>query len=141
MAAHEDEIIALLADPDKALRVWYDRFMTTDDPELILAGEPVPSARRIAEIFDRWVRRSRDQIRRAVCPEYISLSQRNREIGEIGVIATVSTALGSLHFPIGVDPVVTAVILVSRRSLDDLCGGQPPTEPPTQPPPEPIESP
>ncbi len=137
MAAREDEIIALLADPDKALRVWYDRFMTTDDPELILAGEPVPPVRRIAEIFDRWVRRSRGQIRRAVCPEYISLSQRNRELGEIGVIAAVSTALGSLHLPFGVDPVVTAVILVSRRSLDGLCDGQQPT----QPPPEPIESP
>lgn len=126
MAVDEDAQ-SLMEDPDEALRRWYQTFMAPANDESTLTGGPLPPLSQIGEIFDQWFERRRADLRTALCEKlhYAQLHQHKRESLEITTIAVVSAALISSHLAGQVDPVATAVLLMSRRSLDRLCDDSP----------------
>lgn len=79
---------------------------------------------QIGEIFDQWVERRQADLRAVLCDKlrYVKLRQGARETVEITTVAVVSAALISSHLAGQIDPVATAAVLMSRRSLDRLCG-------------------
>lgn len=122
--------MALLENQDETLARWFRSFMSTEEPDLILTGGQ-PSAGRVGEVFDRWCRRSREQLRRLLCDQlrYRTLTADQRSYGEVATVAVVAACLVASPLPQAVDPVATAVLLVTRRSLDGLCDGAPPAAP------------
>lgn len=125
MQANDEDIARLLDNSDETLQRWYERFLSEEDSELILAGGESPPPDRIREIFDRWFDRRRNLLRVLLCGRlgYGSLSSGKRTTGEIAVIAVVSSILASSPLPEAVDPLLTATILVGRHKLDRLCDG------------------
>jgi len=123
---NDDEIRKLLDDSDQALRQWYISVTPTKNPELVLTGGAGPSSSRMREIFDGWVARRRDALRTIICEDlgYSKLSRKARQISEISIVASVSSALAVSPWKDQIDPLATAAILVSTRALDTLC---PPT--------------
>lgn len=119
----EDHIRILLEDPALALRQWYVSMTPTKDPDLVLTGGVGPSERRIREIFDTWVTRRREDLKLLVCERlrYAKLSEDTKNFGQIGLIAAVSSALSASSLGSQIDPVATAVILVSTQVLNRLC--------------------
>jgi hypothetical protein len=122
-AVADENVEALIEDPDEALRQWYRGFMAPAGEGNVLTGGPIPPIGQIGEIFDRWLERRQDQLRVAICEKlrYAQLNSNKREAVEISTVAVVSAALLSTHFAAQIDPVATAVVLLSRRSLDRLC--------------------
>lgn len=123
--AEDAEARSLLEDPDEALRRWYQTFMAPANSESTLTGGPLPALGQIGNIFDQWFDRRRADLRLLLCEKlrYARLHEHGRESLEIATIALVSTVLVSSHFVGQADPVATAVLLISRRSLDRLCDG------------------
>lgn len=119
----DEDFQALIADPDRALEQWYQGFMSPANGESTLTGGPLPSFNRIGVIFEQWVERRRDELRSLLCEKlrYIQLQPARREAMEIAVVAAVSALIASSHLANQVDPVATAALLLSRRSLDGLC--------------------
>jgi hypothetical protein len=106
-----------------ALVQWYEKYMAPDeDPELILAGIPIPPASRIAEIFHRWFDNNQAYLHALLCEKvrYGTISDSIRDKGEIATIAAVAVVLASSGHA-EVDPIATAVLLVTRKYLDQLC--------------------
>jgi hypothetical protein len=129
LQASDEDIAKLLNDQDVTLEQWFDRFMVTEEPDLVLAGGERPPPHRIREIFDRWFERSQDRLRHLLCGRlgYGELSQAERSTREITVVAVVASAIAVSPMPEAVDPMLTAALLVSRQKLDTLCDGyQPP---------------
>lgn len=114
----------LIDDPDEALQRWYQTFMTSANDESTLTGGLLPPLSQIGEIFDQWVERRQADLRAVLCDKlrYVKLRQGARETVEITTVAVVSAALISSHLAGQIDPVATAAVLMSRRSLDRLCG-------------------
>jgi hypothetical protein len=121
--AIDEEVQALMADPDGALRQWYQTFMAPANDESVLTGGPIPPLAQIGEIFDKWFERRRADLRTALCDKlrYAKLESHRRETIEISTVAIVEAALISSHLAGQIDPVATAVVMMSRRSLDRLC--------------------
>jgi hypothetical protein len=119
----DENVRSLIEDPDEALQRWYGTFMAPANNEGVLTGGPIPPLSQIGEIFDQWCERRRADLRTALCHKlkYIELSSHKRETIEISAVAFISAALISSHLAEQVDPVTTAVIMLSRRSLDRLC--------------------
>jgi hypothetical protein len=115
--------MVLIEDPDEALRQWYQTFMAPANDESVLTGGPIPALGHIGEIFDQWFERRRADLRTALCEKlgYAGLESNKREALEISTVAIISTALISSHLAGQIDPVATAVVMMSRRSLDHLC--------------------
>jgi hypothetical protein len=132
LSASDEEIAGLLADHDGTLARWFAAFMAAEEPGLILTGGDTPSPGRIGQVFDRWVRRSRDQLRRLLCDRlrYRSLTADQRSYGEVATVAAVASCLAASRLPQAVDPVATAALLVARRALDGLCDGATADPPP-----------
>jgi hypothetical protein len=129
-----DEIATLLRSPDAALLKWYVSVTRPKDDHLILAGGRAPSTSRIGEIFDQWFERRWSDIRDLVCARlgYERTRARGREVGEAALVAIVASALMATHLAGQIDPLATAAILVSRRSLDNRCEDRDfPTESPS----------
>lgn len=128
MQASDEEIAKLLDNSDDTLQQWYQRFLSAEDSELILAGDDSPPPDRIGGIFDRWFDRRRDMLRALLCGRlrYGSLSSAKRATGEIAVVALVSSIIASASLPDAVDPLLTATLLVGRHKLDRLCDGHEP---------------
>ena len=122
MVADED-VQYLIEDPDEALQRWYQAFMAPANDESTLTGGPLPPLSQIGEIFDQWFERRRADLRAVLCQKlrYVKLQPHKREALEITTVAVVSAALLSSHLAGQIDPVATAVLLMSRRSLDRLC--------------------
>jgi hypothetical protein len=125
LQASDEDIAKLLDNSDDTLQRWYERFLSEEDSELILAGGESPPPDRIRAIFDRWFERRRTVFRALLCGRlgYGSLSSGTRTTGEIALIATVSSILATSPLPDAVDPLLTATILVGRHKLDQLCDG------------------
>lgn len=125
MQASDEDIAKLLDNSDDTLQRWYERFLSEEDSELILAGGESPPPDRIRAIFDRWFERRRTVFRVLLCGRlgYGSLSSGKRTTGEIALIAAVSSILATSPLPDAVDPLLTATILVGRHKLDQLCDG------------------
>ncbi len=121
--AIDEEVQGLMADPDGALRQWYQTFMAPANDESVLTGGPIPPLGQIGEIFDQWFERRRDDLRTTLCDKlrYAKLESRRRETIEISTVAVIAAALISSHLAGQIDPVATAVVMMSRRSLDRLC--------------------
>jgi hypothetical protein len=119
----EQDFRQLIDDPDEALARWYQGFMAPANADSTLTGGALPTAGKIGEIFDQWFERRRTDLRAVLCEKlrYGKLTGGRREAAEITTIAVVSAALVSSHLAGQVDPVATAVVLMSRRSLDRLC--------------------
>jgi hypothetical protein len=119
----DENVMSLIEDPDEALRRWYQTFLAPANDESVLTGGPIPSLGHIGEIFDQWFERRRVDLRAALCEklQYAKLESHKREAIEIGTVAIISTALISSHLAGQIDPVATAVVMMSRRSLDRLC--------------------
>jgi hypothetical protein len=122
----EENIRGLLEDPERALRQWYVSVTPTKDPELVLTGGGGPSANRIREIFDEWLSRRREDFRIVICEQlrYAQAKGDAKEIGEISLVAVVSSALAASKWGSQIDPIATAAILVSTRILNRLCAGE-----------------
>jgi hypothetical protein len=120
----EDHIRSLLEDPALALRQWYVSVTPTKDPDLVLTGGAGPSERRLREIFDAWLMRRREDLKVVICERlnYAKLSGDATTFGQIGLIAAVSSALSTSPWGSQIDPIATAVILVSTHALNSLCG-------------------
>lgn len=120
--ANED-IEALISDQDMALQQWYQGFMSPANPESTLTGGPHPSFEKISDIFQQWFERRRNELRGLLCEklQYMKLQPARLETLEITIVATVSTIIATSHLSGQVDPVATAALLLSRRSLDELC--------------------
>lgn len=119
----EDDIRGLLEDPEQALRRWYVAVTPTKDPALVLTGGGGPSLRRIREVFDEWFSRRREDFRIIICEQlrYAQVAENTKEIGEISLVAVVSSALAASTWGSQIDPIATAAILVSTRVLNSLC--------------------
>lgn len=119
----EENIRGLLEDPEQALRQWYVSVTPTKDPELVLTGGAGPSPRRIREIFDEWLFRRREDFRAIICEQlgYAQVEEKTKDIGEVALVAIVSSALAASPWGAQIDPIATAVILVSTRALNSLC--------------------
>lgn len=128
MPPSEAEIRTLLADPDKTLRLWYARYQAPEeDPELILTAGAGPSPQQIGPLFDRWFDGCRDRLRGVLCQRlrYARLGEGSRQLGEVALIALVTTLLNDVAADLVIDPLSTAVVLVARRRLDGLCAESP----------------
>jgi hypothetical protein len=128
--ASDEDIEKLLGNPDGTLERWFESFLSTEEPGLILTGGETPPIKRIREIFDRWFDRRRAQLKEILCDRlgYGSLSSSQRSGGEVVVVGIIATAIAASPFPDAVDPVLTATLLITRRKLDHLCGNDvPPT--------------
>lgn len=121
--ATDENVQHLIEDPNEALQRWYRSFMAPANQESTLTGGSLPSLSQIGEIFDHWFERRRADLRALLCQKlkYIKLHPRTRESVEIATVAAVSAVLASSHLAGQVDPVTTAALLMSRRSLDRLC--------------------
>lgn len=98
-----------------------------NDPGRILTGED-QTPDNISHIFDEWYKRSREVLRGLICGRlrYQALTGRQKEFGEVGIVAALTSILAAAAPQlIAVDPLATAVILVTRRLLDDLCRQDP----------------
>lgn len=125
----EAEIRGMLADPDETLRRWYAQYLAAEeDPELILTAGDGPSPGQLGNLFDRWFDGCRDRLRVALCHRlhYARLGERGKQLGEVAMVALVTTLLHDVAAELIVDPLSTAAVLVTRRRLDDLCAGHPP---------------
>jgi|SRR5215469_6399419 len=125
MTADED-VQHLLDSPDEALARWYRTFMAPASDGSTLTGGPLPPLSQISAIFDQWCERRRAELRAALCERlrYVRMQPHRRETLEIAAVAAVSAALISSHLAEQVEPMATAVLLISRRSLDRLCDDQ-----------------
>lgn len=119
----DEDLQALISDPNKALEQWYRGFMSPANGESTLTGGPLPSFDKIGIIFEQWVERRRDELRSLLCEKlrYARLQPARREAMEITIVAAMSTLIATSHLANQVDPVATAALLLSRRSLDGLC--------------------
>jgi hypothetical protein len=119
----DDNVISLIQDPDEALRQWYQTFMAPANDEGVLTGGPIPQLGQIGKIFDEWFERRHADLRTVLCDKlrYAKLKSQRREAVEISTVAIVSAALVSSHLAGQIDPVATAVVMMTRRSLDHLC--------------------
>lgn len=124
----------LISDPDKALQQWYEGFMAPANNEGTLTGGPLPSLQSIGSIFEQWFERRREDLRLLLCEklQYIKMQPGRREAMEIAIVAAVSAIIASSHLGSQVDPVATAALLLSRRSLDGLCDKIPADKDPTR---------
>jgi len=120
----DEDVQILISDPDQALIQWYQGFMSPASGESTLTGGPLPSLDKLGSIFEQWVDRRRDDLRSLLCEKfgYIRMQPVRREVMEITVVAAISAVIASSHLGGQVDPVATAALLLSRRSLDGLCG-------------------
>jgi hypothetical protein len=125
----------LLEDQDEALRRWYQSFMAPANEESTLTGGILPSPEQIGDIFDQWFDRRRDELRAVLCEKlrWAKMQPPSREALEITTIAVMSAALISSHLASQIDPVATAVLLMSRRRLDRLCDDTKPADDNLQP--------
>lgn len=123
----DEEIQELISDQDKALRQWYQGFMAPANDGYTLTGGPLPSLRDIGAIFDKWFERRREELRILLCEklQYMKIRPGGREALEITVVGTVASIIASSHLAHQVEPVATAALLLSRRSLDGLCNKAP----------------
>jgi hypothetical protein len=123
MVVEEDDIRRLLEDPEQALRQWYVSVTPSKDPELVLTGGAGPSPRRIREIFNEWFSRRREDFREVICERlgYSQLGDSTKDMGEIALVAIVSSALAGSPWGSQIDPMATATILVTTRALNGLC--------------------
>jgi hypothetical protein len=121
--AEEDDIRGLLEDPEQALRQWYISVTPSKDPELVLTGGAGPSPRRMREIFDEWFSRRREDFKKVICERlgYAQVEDNTKDMGEIALVAIVSSALAASPWGAQIDPIATAAILVSTRALNGLC--------------------
>lgn len=117
-----EDVRELLDNEEKALAEWFAGYLTTDDQrDLILTSGSIPPLRAIAEMFEMWYEKSRSQLQDLICTPYRSISDTGKEVGEVTLIGLISVALASHSSTLPVDPLATAVLLVSRRKLDRLC--------------------
>ncbi|GAA2021994.1 hypothetical protein GCM10009839_19030 [Catenulispora yoronensis] len=123
MDVEETAIAQMLADSDQALVNWYSGFMANQDEDLVLTGVKIPSPDKLAAIFDQWCTQSRSLLQTLLCEKlgYARIEKGRREATEIGLIAVTSAALQAANLPGEVDPLTTAVLLYTRRKLDNLC--------------------
>ena len=119
----DEDIQVLISDPDQALQQWYQGFMSPANTGSTLTGGPLPSLEKISDVFEQWFERRRNELRSLLCEklQYMKLQPARRETLEITIVATVSALIAASHFGNQVDPVATAALLLSRRSLDGLC--------------------
>lgn len=136
MSASEAEIRALLADPDDLLRRWYRQYLAAEeDPELILTAGAAPPPQQIGQLFDRWFEGCRSLLRTTLCERlrYARLGEGSRQLGEVALVALVTTLLNDVAAELVVDPLSTAAVLITRRRLDHLCAADPPDLAATRP--------
>ncbi len=119
----DEDFKTLIEDPDEALLQWYQGFMAPASDDNVLTGGPIPTIGQIGQIFDQWFERRRDELRRLLCDKinYVKLTDNKRETLEVSMVAVISAALLSTHLAGQIDPVATAAVLLTRRSLDRLC--------------------
>ena len=91
----EDAIRRLLDDPQQALRRWYVAVTPAANPDLVLTGGAGPSDNRIRVMFEGWVARRHGDLRVIICDNlgYGRISQNSKDLGEIALVAAVSSAL------------------------------------------------
>jgi hypothetical protein len=120
----EKDVKALVRDPDEALRRWYQNFMTPAGEENVLTGGPSVPIDQIAEIFDLWFERRRDELRDALCDKLrdAELQADRPETLDTSTVSMIAKTLSSTRFAGQIDPIATAVVMMSRRLLDRLCG-------------------
>lgn len=131
MQVSDADIAAMIEDPDQTLARWYAHYLSPDnDPALILTAGQVPGSKIIQDLFDRWFENSRAQLIRVVCEKlrYSALSESQKQVGEVALVATIATLLANHSAALAIDPMATAVLLVTRHKLDGLCRGGTPEQ-------------